>query len=128
MTDDPKSSNGGQNGWNEWSRHVLAELKRLNEKMETANRDADEKITQHENRNNERLLEVKEDLTSIMKSIKDEVHGIEDKILSLEIKFASLATEFKFKSGIWGLIGGAIPIMIAIGVYAIKQILAPGGE
>ena len=66
-----------ENGWNEWSRHVLAELERLNSwSAEIANRQ-----------------------TTILVQI----------------------SALKVKSGIWGLIGGAIPVIIGLAIWAIKS-------
>lgn len=70
----------GENGWNEWSRHVLAELKRLS--------DAQEKNQE-----------------------KSEACFSE-----LKVEIARL----KVQSGVWGLMGGAIPVAIGLLVYFIK--------
>jgi len=56
------------NGWNEWGRHVLAELIRLNDNID---------------------------------KIEVDIRKIDTKIATLEVK-----------SGVWGLIGGLIPIII----------------
>jgi hypothetical protein len=63
------------NGWNEWSRHVLAELERLNgcyDKMNT-------------------------------------------QLGKIHVEIAML----KVKSGIWGAIGGAIPVIVLIALYFV---------
>ena len=64
------------NGWNEWSKHVLAELERLN--------GCYEKI-------NTKLLEMHTDIAIL-----------------------------KVKAGVWGIIGGCIPIIIALAVNYLK--------
>ena len=56
------------NGWDEWGRHVLAELIRLNDNID---------------------------------KIEVDIRKIDTKIATLEVK-----------SGVWGLIGGLIPILI----------------
>jgi hypothetical protein len=71
--------------WPEWSRHVLAELKRLNDNL--ANLD-------------------------------DKIDTIKDGHISpLKIEIAML----KVKSGIWGLIGGAIPVILMVLVELLKK-------
>jgi len=65
------------NGWNEWSKHVLLELERLNECYD-----------------------------------------------KLDIKTNKLFTEIatlKVKSGVWGLIGGAIPVGIGLVILIIRK-------
>lgn len=64
------------NGWEQWSKHILIELKRLN--------------TNDEN--------------------------LEEKINKVLIEIAML----KVKSGIWGLMGGAIPVFIILIIDGIK--------
>lgn len=66
-----------QDTWREWSRHVLAELKRLNETQEDLNK--------------------------------------EIKTISVEIAM------LKVKSGVWGLLGGLIPVLIMVLVESIKK-------
>lgn len=64
------------NGWSEWSRHVLAELERL-----------------------------------------------DDNIKELTVAVNSLVTEvamLKVKAGIWGAIGGAIPVAVGLLVYYLR--------
>jgi len=58
------------NGWNQWSKHILAELERLNSCYKTL----DEKVQQ-----------IREDIAML-----------------------------KVKSGVWGIVGGSIPVIIWI--------------
>ena len=67
----------GPNGWNQWSKHVLKELERLNEVME---------------RLEAKLNEVEKDLVML-----------------------------KVKSGVWGLIGGAIPAVSILIMWLVKK-------
>ena len=53
---------GRGNGWNEWSKHVLAELERLNEQYE--------KITNEIQRVNSRNLKVVQDLRVELATLK----------------------------------------------------------
>ena len=59
-----------ENGWNEWSKYVLASVDEIK--------------------------------TDVKKLVTD------------------VAT-LKVKSGVWGVVGGAIPVLILIGVYLIRQ-------
>jgi hypothetical protein len=45
---------------------------------------------------------------------------IEGRIIQLEISLAALRTEIKVKSGVWGMIGAAIPIAILLAVELLK--------
>jgi len=59
----------------------------------------------------------------ILKNLSDAKHErylIQLEIHSVDLRLAKLETEMKFKSGLWGMIAGAIPAAIAI----IYQILA----
>lgn len=71
------SDSGGQNGWNEWSRHVLAELERLNAYCERIEKKLNEAIT-------------------------------------------DIAT-LKVKAGVWGAIGGAVPVALGLLVWLLKK-------
>lgn len=66
-----------ENGWNEWSKHVLAELERLNDGYEEINKN---------------------------------VNKIRVEIAMLQVK-----------SGIWGVIGGCIPLMVAFMFWLLKS-------
>lgn len=66
----------GENGWNEWSRHVLAELKRLSEGDE----------------------------------------ALKCKLSSIEVEVAKL----NVKAGLWGALGGAIPVGIGLLISLLK--------
>jgi hypothetical protein len=72
------------NGWNEWSKHVLMELERLNTQQE----EMGEQVTE------------------------------------LRIQLSKLDVAFKIKSGIWGLIGGAIPVALALIIWLVRSQVA----
>lgn len=74
-----------RDSWAQWSKYVLAELKRINEAIDA--------------------LDVKID------RIKDE------QISQLKIEIAML----KVKAGVWGLLGGALPVIIFIGQEFIQK-------
>ena len=68
---------GTSNGWDEWSKHVLMELERLN--------------------------------TCMM--------NIDNDLRKLSIEIAML----KVKAGVWGVIGGSIPAIVALAYFLIKS-------
>jgi hypothetical protein len=71
-----------QDGWTQWSKHVLLELERLSE--------AYEKLS-----------------TGFVECRNREIEEI---------------TKLKMKASIWGLSAGAIPVVIAFGIWAAKTI------
>jgi len=71
------------NGWDEWQRHVLSELKRLNGCWEQQT----EKTTQ------------------------------------LLVGITELKAQFKIKSGIWGALGGMVPILVAFVIFLITGVI-----
>ena len=58
---------------------------------------------------------VKEELVEL----KNDVGAIADTIVDVRIQLGML----KVKSGIWGLMGGAIPVALMLGVWFVKNIL-----
>jgi len=42
---------------------------------------------------------------------------------NLLIGMAELRTQFKMKSGFWGLLGGAITVLLTISIYLIKGMI-----
>ena len=74
-----------EDSWQEWSRHVLAELRRLNDSLAVV----DDKIDK----------------------IKDE------HISPVKVEIAML----KVKAGVWGLIGGAIPVVMMVLLELLKS-------
>ena len=68
------------NSWDEWSRHVLAELKRLSDKSDRLDKKLDEGL------------------------------------LQMAVEIAKL----KVKAGVWGLLGGAIPVIIGLLVWLLE--------
>lgn len=66
------------NGWNEWGKHVLSELKRFNEW------------------NNE-LADTQRDIL---------------------VQISAL----KVKAGIWGVIGGSVPVIIGLAIWFLRSL------
>ncbi len=67
----------GNGTWDEWSKHVLLELKRLGDGQESHN--------------------------SLLGNIRTEIAML------------------KVKSGIWGALGGAIPVAIGLAIWLFKN-------
>ena len=78
--------------WNEWSIHVLAELHRLNDQYSD--------IEDHIDNMNKTFSEKTD-------SLKD---GFHRSMQELHVEIAML----KVKSGVWGLMGGLIPVLLTI--------------
>lgn len=92
-----------QNGWNEWSRHVLAELQRLHGTIENLE---------------DKIEVVKDDLNRRIESLKDEhTKYLNEELRKVQIDIAML----KVKSGVWGLIGGLIPVVIYVVLGIIQS-------
>lgn len=56
--------------------------------------------------------------------IYDKVDETDKKVNDIAVSLARLETAFKIKSGIWGLLGGLIPLLIAVVWYFIKSRVA----
>ena len=80
------------NGWNEWGKYVLKELERLN------------------------------DVVNRMPASYDAKHNeIIERITKLDTSFKVFQKEMGIKSGVWGLIGGAIPVAVMLAFILMKQ-------
>lgn len=77
-----------ENGWREWSKHVLKELERLNDCY-----------------------------IAVDNSLDNKIEKVNKSINGLRVDIARL----KVKSGIWGAIGAAIPILITLAIMAIRS-------
>ena len=92
--------------WQEWSKHVLAELKRLNENIEGL----DNKTNRISGGIDEKINILRNEMNNKLDKIKDNY------IQKLNIEIAML----KVKSGVWGLIGGSIPVILVLLMKLIK--------
>jgi hypothetical protein len=77
----------GENGWPEWGKYVLKELERLNECYTGLKRE---------------VTEIQVQLGRISENTRG-INGVKEDVTSLKVK-----------AGVWGLVGGAIPILIAL--------------
>ena len=64
----------------------------------------------------ERLGDGQEDLNKDIGQIRTD-------IAQIRTNLETLKTELRIKSGIWGAIGGSIPVAIAIGVWIIQYLV-----
>lgn len=82
-------------GWGEWSRWVLKNIEKINERLDSF----------PSNKEIERLSQ--------------DIEKLEQQLHNLEVKLTAFEIEFKIRSGIWGAIGAAIPV---IGFFIIKYL------
>ena len=86
------SGEGDNNGWREYQKLVLSELRRLDDNVEKLG-DRIDRAVKHE-RGNRQMVETA--MRTEINRIALEVHGL------------------KIKAGIWGLAGGLIPVVVAL--------------
>ena len=51
------------------------------------------------------------------------INKIDEKVDKIFVTLAELKTEMHFKSGVWGAIGGAIPVLITLAIGLIIFLL-----
>ena len=61
-------------------------------------------------------------MEGMLEEIRDDVKELRKDFTKLLVSHAKLQTEFKFKSGIWGLIGGIIPTIGLILIYFLRKL------
>ena len=93
------TDNKTANGWNEWSRHVLAELERLSDcyeklevKVDNGLRDVETKAENH-----------KKELMAELEKLQ----------LSMAAEKVDLAV-LKVKAGLWGALAGTVPVLVVV--------------
>ena len=92
MTND--DLNSGSNGWSQWAKHVLRELKRLSESQEKMSERFSKDIMKLRDDVNEDVLDIKTDIARL-----------------------------QVKAGIWGLIGASIPVAVGLGIWVLKAVV-----
>ena len=80
------SGNSHEDSWAVWSKYVLKELERLNEKIEQ----------------------------------------MVEKIIEINNAVSSLKAELRFKTGVWGALGGAIPVAVFLIFWFITNKMGNG--
>jgi len=111
----PVMKNGDPNGewtgsWREWARHVLMELKRLNEYCD----DIDDRLVSVDSRFQHDLSEVKNGLHTRISDMKDAVTSEQQKI---NIALATL----NVKAGVWGAIGAGVITIGSLLTFLIAE-------
>jgi len=86
-----------ENGWKEYQKLVLNELRRLDETVEKLGTRIDKAVS-HERGNR---LQTEQGLAAELQRLSIEVHGL------------------KIKAGVWGVIGGLLPVLAAV---VLKQL------
>ncbi len=56
-----------------------------------------------------------------LESLNEYNKSFDKRLRNIETGLASLKTEFKVKSGIYGLVGSAIPVVIGLGIWALRS-------
>lgn len=111
------------NGWNEWSKHVLAELTRLSEGLaDLIESENNLKVDVHQqisNLHQSFAKEISKQTEQHRKAYADDKK--EQEKVNTEFKLALL--ELKIKAGIWGLMGGLIPVLVTLLLMFIGKIL-----
>lgn len=85
------------NGWREYQKLVLNELRRLDENVEKLGTRMD-RLVKHETNNR---LQAEHGFSAELQRLSIEVHGL------------------KIKAGVWGVIGGLLPVLAAV---VLKQL------
>ena len=58
------------------------------------------------------VLNAIQDQKDCSKNLSDKLDHITEEVIKLKVK-----------SGIWGMLGGSIPVLIGLGIYIIKELL-----
>ena len=118
------------NGWKDWSKHVLHELSRLKESSDHMRQSLDDfkleiskelaKKTEVETLQKE-IVDMKLDHIRELSSLRQEMMTLVAKeARKSEVETATLKTELSQRAGVWGAMAGAIPAVIALIYYLIK--------
>ena len=89
----------GENGWEEYKRLILFRLDEMNQNMRNLN---------------DSVIDLQKNIIRDVTDVNNRVDGV-----CAEVK--CLQTEMKIKSGVWGLLGGAIPASVILAVELIKN-------
>lgn len=64
--------------------------------------------------------EYKRLILEALRDLKESHERMENKLDGLQVNQAELKTEMKIKGGVWGLIGGALPAIVALAFWLLK--------
>ena len=93
-------SNGS---WEEYAKLVLAELERLDGWLGDLSKS------------------IPEEFKSVRKEISDKAEDINRAVSSMNVRTTSELRALQVKAGTWGLLGGLIPVLIAILIMVMKS-------
>lgn len=99
-----------QNGWNEWSKHVLHELERLHE----SNKGIMEEVQNLKSDIN-RDLATRPEVTEVKKELSETR-------LNHSIAIEQIKAELKFKAGTWGALAGLIPVVLSLLLWVVSRL------
>ena len=88
-----------ENGWVEYKRLVMFRLDEINSHMQSLNAS----------------------MTEFQKNIVRDVTDVNNRVDGACTDVKCLQTEMKIKSGVWGILGGAIPASVILAVELIKN-------
>ena len=95
-----KHANG--NGWNEYEKHVLSEIKRI-----------------AKNTDDIRIATDKSNIQFVTL-----ISQVEIRVLNQIGKINQEIAALKVKAGIWGICGGMGAIIVALGIFIVREVLA----
>ena len=58
-----------------------------------------------------------------LQCLKESTKEITNAVVGIQITLEGLKTAFRIKSGIWGIIGGCVPIALALAAYFVREAL-----
>lgn len=61
------------------------------------------------------------ELKQILEETRSDVREIRTSINNFMIKTTADVASLKVKSGVWGVLGGCIPVVVGLGVWAITK-------
>lgn len=92
-----------QGTWQEWARHVLLELTRLNDSQNGMAERLQEMKTEIDAKTSKLGQDIQSSLTSMRADNNKEISDIKVELAMLRVK-----------AGLWGAVGAAIPILITL--------------
>jgi hypothetical protein len=99
-----------QGTWQEWARHVLLELTRLNANQASMGERLQEMKSEIDAKTSKLGQDIQSSLTSMRSDSNKEISDIKVELAMLRVK-----------AGLWGAVGAAIPILITLAVGFILK-------
>jgi len=108
------------NGWDEWKRFVLGDLQRISEYTKET-RDTMDKFCDdsriESNKNYQNILAL---ISALEIRLLKEINLVDSRIALSNEKIVAL----QVKAGVWGILGGAATLIIALGVWFIEKLIS----